>query len=177
MSRTTRTRRVDLVVLVALAALLVPFAGGVPTAQAEAPPHTSAEVFRIQGAGNPWQVKQAARDYSRRVPGLTVRIGGRCRPGETCIVARELNLGHNGTYGDIRGWTDGSRFDIRFNRYYRTARHGFQAAKQRNTACHELGHAFGLDHHDGRSGCMSSSARPDRASPAEIRTLRATYRP
>lgn len=178
MSKATVTRRsavvAGLVALITLLSLFSPVAADV--AHADAAPHSSAEVFRIQGSGNPWQVKQAARDYSKRVPGLNVRIGGTCRPGETCIVARELNLGHNRTYGDIRGWTDGSRFDIRFNRYYRTTRHGMSAAKPRNTACHELGHAFGLEHHDRVAGCMSSRVRPASASAAEILALRAIYR-
>lgn len=96
-----------------------------------------------------WPVREAARTWDASTD-LSVRYG-KCRTGAVCVRVYEGWYGRNGHAADtiIAGSGALGSAVIRFNDSYRQNAHN-----RRQAACHEQGHALGLDHALGKASCM-----------------------
>lgn len=115
-------------------------------------------VYVEDHTGTGWPVREATRVWDASTD-LSVRYG-QCRAHAVCVRVYEGWYGRNGHAADtilapsgaLRGAT------IRFNDSYRQNAHN-----RRQAACHEQGHALGLDHSPGNGSCMYYKETADAA--------------
>jgi hypothetical protein len=109
-----------------------------------------------------WPVKQAVAEWNKDLTSVQLKVG-KCPSRAVCIrvsqdevytpAGEPLVLGRTATLFGTR---------VTFN-----AKAAGQPASYRLfTACHELGHALGLDHDQPRGSCMHASARGAATRPA-----------
>jgi hypothetical protein len=119
-------------------------------------------------------VKTAAAEW-RRSGRIEVRFVRRCPSRYYCVKVYELRSGRNQA-----GWAT-LNYDPRTNyawygSVHLNTRYLTSAAARRKTACHELGHIFGLDHRRGGRTCMRDGfgtmyGHPDRADYARLQRI------
>lgn len=129
----------------------------------------------IEAPDRAWGLRKVAANYDRRLDNVDIRAkrGISCTLYVECIrvevgqYGRKMVCGHPGLfYGCFYMYAEGPRW-IALNESLTPE------SMRKAIVCHELGHALGLDHHEG-PGCVTgeSTGRPSRA---EIRTIDQRY--
>lgn len=152
-----------LTALLSAVVLLAPASAAGDTAQAE----VTYELFQkstdqgvhtliIEAPKRAWGLRRIAADYDRRLPSLDIwaKRGISCDPDVSCLQVRVGNFGREFVcgYGDPYVYA-GCMWDPRWvsqpgERFLMLNTHYVHDRKTRKAvACHELGHALGLDHH------------------------------
>ncbi len=127
----------------------------------------------VDRTGWDWPVRAASRDWT--TAHVRYRYVRSCGAGVPCVVVRE------GSYGptDWSGSTDAfggqmqtfaGTVQIRLNDTYRMS-----ATEHRAVACHELGHALGLDHEGRASSCLESVPQAVHSDGVDRTRLEALY--
>lgn len=126
-------------------------------------------VLQLQAPRASFGIRKVARQVNQEVPGLHIRRFGKCadRPDLYCLRVRVADYGtweENQTrwVGQYRVENDVDLIEL--NTSYQP---------NQSVACHELGHALGLQHHDSR-GCVGYPSG-DYFSSLELSSLRAAY--
>ena len=126
----------------------------------------------LEAPDDAWGIRAAARSFSRRVDGLVIRSnrGATCDQTVSCIRVFVGRFDHD--CGDLgRRWYACSSIGTDPGVIWLDTR--TSTLTRRNKACHELGHALGLRHHEHR-GCLGAGflVRP---SGHEVRALDAVF--
>lgn len=115
---------------------------------------------------NAWGMKDVARDYSRRIDGLVIRTDRKCNEKVSCIRVQTgrylFSCGGDNNWEGCSGVADDPGIiwlDNSAPKY-----------KRKKLACHELGHALGLHHHN-HGGCVGRTNGALKANRAEIAAL------
>ncbi len=162
--------RAILVTVVAVPLLVLTAGTTAASASAERPDGSwqlsSRTIYVESTAPATWRVRAATRDWSRTTV-LRLRYG-RCRPGYPCIRVTEIDHCSFPYWGVTSNQGPHSAV-IQLNKCF---------GAYQGISCHELGHAFGLDHRLSRRSCMSvhrdvqeNSAHPDRYDTSSIDAL------
>lgn len=122
----------------------------------------------VQAPRKAYGLRTVIRRVNDGTPGLHVS-SGRCRASVTCIRVTVRNYGRTVWCGPVEAYRGCAQIGgtdpfVRANTYW---------ALDRDLMCHELLHALGLHHHNGR-GCLGDNDQSLPSRP-ELRTLRGLY--
>lgn len=145
-------------------------------------PPPGGDVLTVQVNAGPgtWQIKRIARAMDAQVEGVVVRTSGDCAEVDICVnvptpqlfdEAQMLALseGTEDNWAGLMTYTDDMRgrtiwLNLSAQRWY-----------QPIVAAHELGHVFGLDHHQSRGVTSTSGRWMKTLHPREIALLNQHY--
>lgn len=124
-----------------------------------------------------WPLRAASRQWA--TPHLRLEVVSSCQPAAPRVVVHEHSCGHTGWVGLTTATADQmSTFHspvlVQLNDSY-----GLTGSQYQAVACHELGHALGLDHTSRSTSCLQPvprSPRPDRTDRTQLERMYAPSR-
>lgn len=122
--------------------------------------------FALDAPAHAWGIRRVARYWDRHVPAIRVYTTGGCsvHPSAYCITVSVQD------YGETRWLAQTFPYpvlNIELNSHWHY--------RHQAVACHEFGHALGLDHHAGTGCVVSTDAQTALPSPAEMAATQAWY--
>ncbi len=112
----------------------------------------------IEAPAQAFGLRQVAADYDRRLAGVDIwaKRGIVCDPDVTCIRVTVQPFGHpaSAVCGEATMWSGCAQIGGLDPYVWINTTYTYSRTQKRALACHELGHALGLQHHT-QPGCLN----------------------
>ncbi len=167
-----RSRALVVAVVVALSAVPTSAAAHITVVDMpQRPTDPRRHTIILEAPDDAWGMRAAARSFTERVPGLAIRTDRGLTCDETVSCIRVHICRFDQPCGELDRWYGCASIGADPGVIWLDTR--TSPSSRRNEACHELGHALGLRHHEHR-GCVGEGL-PELPSEEEVAALATVF--